>query len=113
MTRLHNFTRKDRAMIAMRANGCCEMCGARLKVGEGDADHILPVALGGESTIANGRWICRPCHREKTANDIGMIRKAGRQRDRHTGVMPPSRNPLPGGKASKWKRKMNGEVVPR
>ena len=108
MTRPHNFTRKDRAAIALRANGCCEICGMRLKVGEGDADHILPVDLGGDSTIENGRWICRPCHKGKTANDVRMIRKADRQRDRHTGAMPESRNPMPGGRNSQWKRKMNG-----
>lgn len=112
MPRLHNFTRKQRAEIALRAGGCCERCGARLKIGEGDADHILPVELGGESTVENGQWICRPCHKSKTADDIRQIRKADRQRDRHTGALKSAR-PLPGGKDSPWKKTMSGKVVRR
>jgi 5-methylcytosine-specific restriction endonuclease McrA len=113
MSRAHNFKRKDRAKIALRANGRCEKCGAKLKVGEGDADHILPVELGGESVIENGQWLCTPCHKSKTADDIRRMRKAERQRDRHIGAKAPSRNPLPGSKASGWKKKMNGEWVRR
>lgn len=113
MPRAHNFTRKQRAEIALRANGCCEVCGVRLKVGEGEADHILPVELGGESVIENGRWVCAPCHKGKTADDVRRIRKADRQRDKHTGAFPKSRRQLPGSKSSKWKRKLNGTIVPR
>jgi 5-methylcytosine-specific restriction protein A len=94
MPRAHNFTRKQRAQLALRANGCCELCGMKLKAGEGQADHILAVELGGESTIENGRWICHPCHKPKTADDIRRIRKADRQRDRHTGAMPKSKTPI-------------------
>lgn len=81
------FSRKVRASVFLRAKGCCEECGARLKVGEGDVDHILPCALGGDSTPENARLICRVCHRTKTDQDIGRIRKADRQRDRHTGAL--------------------------
>lgn len=94
MARAHNFTRKQRAEICLRAGGCCEKCFAKLKVGEGEADHILPVELGGESEVDNGRWLCRVCHREKTTDDIRRIRKADRMRDKHLGVFPKSRNPL-------------------
>lgn len=89
MTRAHHFTRKQRAELALRAKGCCELCGARLKVGEGEADHILPVELGGESTLANGQLLCKPCHNGKTATDVQRMRKAERQRDRHTGAIRP------------------------
>ena len=110
--RAHEFSRKQRAQIALRAGGMCEACGAKLKIGEGDADHVLPVALGGESSIENGRWICRPCHRGKTADDVRRIRKADRQRDKHTGAFK-SRSTIPGSRRSPWKRKMNGEIVRR
>jgi 5-methylcytosine-specific restriction endonuclease McrA len=113
MSRAHNFKRKDRAKIALRANGRCEKCGAKLKVGEGDADHILPVELGGESVIENGQWLCTPCHKSKTADDIRRMRKAERQRDRHIGAMPESRSPLPFGRNSPLKRKLNGTIVER
>ncbi|ASS55870.1 HNH endonuclease [Rhizobium leguminosarum] len=88
MTRLE-FTRKTKAAIIARAAGKCEACEAVLKLGEGDVDHILPCALGGEPTVANGRLICRVCHAEKTANDIRSIRKADRSRDKATGAIAP------------------------
>ena len=91
MTR-RDFPRKITASAILRANGCCEACGAKLKVGEAEVDHILPDALGGEPILANARVLCRVCHRAKSADDIGRIRKADRQRDRHTGALAkPSR----------------------
>lgn len=80
------FTRKQRAEVFLRARGKCEKCGAHLKVGEGDVDHILPDALGGEATLDNAQLLCRVCHKEKTADDVRRLRKAERMRDKHTGA---------------------------
>lgn len=87
------FSRKDKAAIRDRANGHCEKCRAVLKPGEGEVDHILPCALGGEATIANGRLLCRVCHAEKTAGDVRQVRKADRQRDKASGAIKP-KSPL-------------------
>lgn len=89
MSRAHNFTRKQRRQMEARANGCCEKCGAVLKASEGDADHIIPVELGGESTLDNGQWLCKPCHKGKTALDIKAIRKSDRARDKANGAIKP------------------------
>lgn len=89
MSRLE-FSRKTKAAIILRADGKCEACSATLKAGEGDVDHVLPDALGGLPTVANGRWICKPCHKEKSADDIRRIRKADRQRDKATGAIKPA-----------------------
>jgi len=86
MARLE-FSRKTKAAIINRAAGKCEACKAALKPGEGEVDHILPCELGGEPTIANGRLICRVCHKAKTADDIRRIRKSDRQRDKATGAL--------------------------
>ncbi len=90
MTNRLEFNRKTRAAIIARAAGHCEKCKAVLKSGEGEVDHILPCALGGEPTIANGRLICRVCHNEKTASDIRQIRKSDRQRDKATRAIRPT-----------------------
>jgi len=82
MPRAHNFTRKQRNQMEDRAGGRCEKCHGVIKPGSGDADHILPVELGGESEISNGQWLCKPCHKGKTALDIRMIRRADRIRDK-------------------------------
>lgn len=89
MSKRIEFTRKDKAKIIARANGKCEKCSAILKTGEGEVDHILPCALGGEATVANGRLLCRVCHIEKTAGDIKAIRKSDRQRDKASGAVRP------------------------
>lgn len=91
MPRPHNFSRKQRAQIILRAAGKCEACGAVLKAGAVEVDHILPVALGGESALENGRALCGPCHAPKTASDVAMIRKADRQRDRGNGALKSAR----------------------
>lgn len=88
MSRLE-FSRKTKVAIIARAAGKCEACSAVLKPGEGEVDHILPCALGGDPTVANGRLICRVCHVEKTANDIRSIRKADRSRDKASGAIAP------------------------
>ena len=89
MNKRMEFTRKDKAKIIARANGKCEKCSAMLKTGEGEVDHILPCALGGEATVANGRLLCRVCHVEKTADDIRRVRKSDRQRDKASGAVRP------------------------
>ena len=81
-----NFSRKVKAQAILRANGCCEACGGKLKVGEAEVDHVLPDALGGEPVLENARVLCRVCHVGKTGDDIRRIRKADRQRDKHTGA---------------------------
>ena len=84
------FSRKTKRIIFDRADGHCEKCHAVLKPREGEVDHILPCELGGEPTVANGRLICRVCHKFKSRNDIRQIRKSDRQRDRNSGVIRPS-----------------------
>ncbi len=110
MSARKEFSRKVRAQAHLRANGCCEACGARLKVGEGEYDHVLPDELGGEPTLENCKLLCVVCHKAKTADDIRRIRKADRQRDRHTGAFKPSSRPLPGSRASGVRKRMDGSV---
>ena len=95
MSKRMEFSRKDKAKIITRANGKCEKCSAMLKIGEGEVDHILPCALGGEATMANGRLLCRVCHVEKTADDIRRVRKSDRQRDKASGAVRPKSANLP------------------
>lgn len=91
MAKRLEFSRKVRAAIIARANGHCEGCGAVLKPGEGEADHILPSELGGKAEPANGQWLCKVCHKAKTADDVRRIRKADRQRDKATGAKRPKK----------------------
>lgn len=81
------FSRKVKAAAIARAGGKCERCKAALKKGEADVDHILEDALGGEPVLANAQVLCKPCHKEKTADRIAKIRKADRSRDKASGAV--------------------------
>lgn len=113
MSARREFSRAVRREVRERSKECCEGCGARLKLGEGEYDHILPNELGGEPTAENCRLLCVPCHRTKTADDVRRIRKADRQRDKHTGAIKPTSRPMPCGRNSPLKKKITGEVVAR
>ena len=107
------FPARIRAAAFERCNGLCEECRSKLQVGRFHYDHVLPDGLGGKPLLENCRVLCRACHGVKTANqDVPQIAKADRQRSAHLGK-PPSRQPLPGGKRSGWKKKLDGTVVRR
>lgn len=87
------FSRKTRAEVFLRAKGMCEKCGAKLKTGEGEYDHIVPAFLGGDNTVDNAALLCVPCHRgvgAKTADDQRIIAKVKRLKAKHDGTFPPS-----------------------
>lgn len=104
------FSRKTRAQAFERAAGCCEGCGAKLKVGEAEYDHVLPCELGGDNGLENCEVICVPCHKEKTADDVKRIRKSDRQRDSLSGAKKPKGRPIPGSKRSGIRKRFNGDV---
>jgi 5-methylcytosine-specific restriction protein A len=83
------FPRKVKAAVIARANGKCEACGAALKPGESEVDHILPDALGGKPDASNAMLMCKVCHNAKTVWDVRRVRKADRQRDKGTGAIKP------------------------
>lgn len=101
------FSKKTRAEVFLRAKGACEKCGAKLKTGEGEYDHILPCALGGDNDASNAALLCVPCHRgvgAKTSDDIKAISKAKRNWLKHNGIKQPAtfRKP-PKGARFNWK----------
>lgn len=90
------FSRRIRAEIVLRATNadgviCCESCGLPLGKKAYQIDHTLPEALvmdkSRKVTAADGKLLGQACcHAPKTADDIRRIRKADRQRDKHTGA---------------------------
>ena len=106
MSARREFSRKIRARAFERCGGNCEGCGARLKVGEGEYDHILPDVFGGEPTLANCQVLCTACHRDKTRTDNRAAKKSSRSRDKHTGAFKPSPRGFrkPAGAVYDWSR---------
>lgn len=113
MTTRRFISTRERVRLFQRAGGCCQLCGMKIAAGAGfDVDHITPLELGGEDDTPNFQVVCRPCHRIKTAQDVTAIRKAQRREARQIGARV-SRNPLPGGRKSKWRKRLDGSVVLR
>lgn len=108
------FPRSVKAAAFLRANGRCEDCTARLVPGKFQYDHDLADGLGGLPTLENCVVRCSACHGAKTASrDVPQIAKLKRVRDNHAGARTPSRSPLPFGRSSPLKRKMDGSIVRR
>lgn len=114
------MTRRRHSASALMArllefDGKCA-CGCGQKVGGANGlewDHITPLAMGGEDTIENLQPLTRMCHRAKTATDKKHIAKAHRMQQRAAGISRQPKRPLPGGRRSRFKKKITGEVVER
>jgi 5-methylcytosine-specific restriction endonuclease McrA len=101
------FSAKVKAEAFSNCNGCCESCGIKLTIGNVEYDHDLADGLGGKAEISNCRVLCRNCHSKKTHTmDRPKIQKADRIRKKAFGIKKV-------GWQSKWKKKINGEVVRR
>ena len=78
-------TREERAAFrraVLAREPRCRRCGARAT----EADHIVPVELGGTNDPeANGQGLCRPCHDAKTRAET-----ANRNRRRGGRGTPPA-----------------------
>ena len=94
-------------------DGTCALTGRKIHPGDQwDCDHKQALANGGEHRESNLQPVLREAHRKKTAEDVKLKAKADRVRKKHLGLKTP-KSPLPCGKGSKWKRKINGETVRR
>ena len=100
--------------IGERHGGICHLCSMKVIPGEDwDVSHDIPLEAGGKDDETNWLVAHRKCHRVHTSTvDAPLIAKVKRIHQRHIGAKK-SRSPLPGGRHSKWKKKMDGSVVRR
>lgn len=114
MTR-RRLTTKMRLQVFERAGGLCDICGGKIHAGDRwENSHRIPLEAGGPDDETNWFPAHYKCHRDQTAKiDIPLVAKLKRISASHKGAKAPSRNPLPGSKASGWRRKMDGTVVRR
>lgn len=72
----HERTRGRRGVMQRKrrlaAEPLCRHCAEKDRVTEGVVvDHIKPLAHGGTDDDSNVQVLCEPCHRTKTARDMG------------------------------------------
>lgn len=92
----------------------CHICSLSMNVHTSDweADHIRRHAEGGEDTAGNLFPICPRCHHDKSRRDTSEIAKGKRIGERSRGIKRSAR-PMPGSRASGWRKKMDGSVERR
>lgn len=107
MTPRKGFTALQRLKIFEANGGRCHICSRKIQIGERwDVEHKRPRALLGSDDAENLAPAHLECHAEKTAAEASAIAKVKRIRAKHIGA---SRRGWP----SKFRKKMNGEVVLR
>ena len=108
------MSNSDRAEFFRDRKGKCHLCGGKIQVGEAwEVEHVIPLAMGGADDDSNRMLAHRKCHSRKTATcDVPAIARAKRRERAHIGARK-SRNPLPCGRRSAWKKKISGEIVRR
>lgn len=98
------FSNYTKAQAAIRANGKCEGCTARLLTGGYHYDHRVPDAMGGDNSADNCQVLCKACHGAKTTKeDVPRIAKAKRRERARFGIKKPRT-------IRAW-RKFNGTAV--
>lgn len=68
---------QTRHTIAQRDHHTCWICHTTDP--HGHVDHITPVSEGGTDHHTNLAWICKPCHRTKSAAEGGRASQRNRQ----------------------------------
>jgi 5-methylcytosine-specific restriction protein A len=109
------FPKAVRLSAWERSGGRCEACTVKIVGGNGPHyDHVLPDALGGEPTLENCAVLCKTCHAVKTTDhDRPHIDKARRGHEKRIGARVKQSRPMPGSRASGWRRRMDGTMERR
>ncbi len=79
-------------------------CPCALQVGRFHYDHIVPAALTEDASLEKLPSPLSAMPRSKDSVDVSTIARVRRQRDRLAGITDPHRRPLPGSRASPFKR---------
>jgi hypothetical protein len=57
------FNYWQKLAIYYKDKGICQRCNTSTPFEQGEADHIIRYADGGQTTVENGRWLCMNCNR--------------------------------------------------
>lgn len=106
-----SLTRNQRAELFEQHKGMCWRCGLPIDPvkQKWHVGHVgVPHALGGEKVAPEHDH----CNMEDAREVTKIVAKANRIRADRLGI-PKSSRPMPCGRSSKFKKRMDGSVVPR
>lgn len=107
------LTDKQRLQLLIANDGRCCICGGKIDgVHEMWDEHVNPLWLNGDNSAENRAPAHVRCARTKTAAEATKRAKGRRVAEKHYGAKR-SKRPMPGSRASGWKRKMDGTVERR
>lgn len=102
-----------RLRVFDRADGVCHLSGRKIRAGEKwELEHVVAISNGGEHRESNLSPALADPHKEKTRLDRKEKATRDRKRKKFLG-MKNSKHPMPGSKASPWKRRMDGTIERR
>lgn len=100
-----------RVRVFDRLEGRCGICKRRIGAGETwICEHVKALINGGENRESNLSVTCSWCLPAKNAEDVALKSDAYLKRAKHILGRKPKGRPLPGTKASGFRKRMNGDV---
>jgi 5-methylcytosine-specific restriction protein A len=98
--------------VYKKFGGVCQICFAKEKILGPEYDHRVALINGGKHAESNLQPVHPKCHRNKSNADVAEKSATYRTQIHHYGIKR-SRNPMPGSKASGWRKRMDGRVERR
>ena len=73
--RRRTLTPFERQQIYEKFGGHCAYCGCEITIKDMQADHVVPLHLGGEDDISNLYPACRACNHYKSTYTVERFRE--------------------------------------
>lgn len=109
-----SWTASQRLKIFNANDGRCHICTVKIWPGQKwIVEHPKARGLQGSDDIREMKPAHEDCHKSKTAAEVAIMRKADRQGKAMRGLKRRKGPPMPGTRASGWKRKIDGTVERR
>jgi len=76
MSKRKKFSKEEREQIYNLFDGHCAYCGCEITLKQMQADHIMPLELGGADDVSNLYPACRSCNHYKHTLTVEKFRAA-------------------------------------
>jgi len=104
MTERRSLSTMQRLRVFEQSGGRCHICERLIRAGERwEAEHRIPLALGGADDASNMAPAHVVCHSQKTKTDNASWTKAKRVKAKSIGIKKPPSFRKPDGVRFDWK----------